>query len=150
MTPKQKSTTITDILIERWQNAGAKLAELAEDIPETHYEVPPVGGVRTVGDILRHVAFWNLYVADVARGNGADGSPNELPKAGYDTKAKVIAAVRRSVAEAAAALRESSMAPDTVELIVTFLEHGSEHYGQLVVYARLNGIVPPASRGEEK
>jgi uncharacterized damage-inducible protein DinB len=32
------------------------------------------------------------------------------------------------------------------EMLVTFIEHNSEHYGQLVVYARLNGIVPPASR----
>ena len=34
-----------------------------------------------------------------------------------------------------------------LELILTFLEHNSEHYGQLAVYARLMGIVPPASRG---
>ena len=32
-------------------------------------------------------------------------------------------------------------------MVVTFIEHNCEHYGQLVVYARLNQIVPPASRG---
>ena len=32
------------------------------------------------------------------------------------------------------------------ELVMTFVEHTSEHYGQLAVYARLNGIVPPVSR----
>jgi hypothetical protein len=34
----------------------------------------------------------------------------------------------------------------TAAMIITFLEHTSEHYGQLVVYARLNGFVSPASR----
>ena len=34
-----------------------------------------------------------------------------------------------------------------VEVVVPFLEHSAEHYGQLAVYARLYGIVPPASRG---
>jgi uncharacterized damage-inducible protein DinB len=34
----------------------------------------------------------------------------------------------------------------TIEMLATFIEHTTEHYGQLVVYARLNGIVPPASR----
>jgi len=33
------------------------------------------------------------------------------------------------------------------DTLVSFIEHSGEHYGQLVVYARLNGIVPPASRG---
>jgi hypothetical protein len=32
------------------------------------------------------------------------------------------------------------------ELVATFLEHTSEHYGQLAVYARMKAIVPPASR----
>jgi uncharacterized damage-inducible protein DinB len=36
---------------------------------------------------------------------------------------------------------------DTTELMISFIEHNCEHYGQLVVYARLQGIVPPASRG---
>jgi uncharacterized damage-inducible protein DinB len=30
--------------------------------------------------------------------------------------------------------------------MVSFIEHGGEHYGQLVMYARINGVVPPASQ----
>jgi len=37
--------------------------------------------------------------------------------------------------------------PETVETLVAFIEHNCEHYGQLAVYARMNKIVPPASRG---
>jgi len=37
------------------------------------------------------------------------------------------------------------LSAESAELLVTFIEHNCEHYGQLVVHARLNGIVPPAS-----
>ncbi len=148
MTPKQTPNQLATMLIGRWEQAGAKLAALAEAIPEDKYETAPVDSVRSVGDVLRHVAFWNGYVADSARGKKADDSANELAKAEYSTKPQVLTALRRSTADAAAALREASagFSPQTAEMIVTFLEHGSEHYGQLVVYARWNGIVPPVSR----
>jgi len=41
----------------------------------------------------------------------------------------------------------SGLSSEQSEMLVSFIEHNSEHYGQLVVYARLNGIVPPASGG---
>jgi uncharacterized damage-inducible protein DinB len=148
MTPKEKPIQLADILIDRWEQAGTKMAALAEAIPEEEYETRPIDGVRTVGEVVRHVAFWNLYVADSARGKNADGSANELPKAEYPTKAQALTALGHSVAEVARALREAPAAirPQIAEMIVAFLEHGGEHYGQLVVYARLKGIVPPTSR----
>ena len=148
MTPQQTPLELATMLIGRWEQAGAKMAALAEAIPDERYETAPVDGVRSVGDVLRHVAFWNRYVADCARGNKADDSANELPKAEYSTKPRLLTALRRSSADAAAALRDvpGQLPPQTAEMIVTFLEHTSEHYGQLVVYARLSGIVPPVSR----
>jgi hypothetical protein len=44
-------------------------------------EFRPVANIRTFADNLRHVAFWNGFVAKSARGEKADGKPNELPKA---------------------------------------------------------------------
>ena len=136
------------MLIERWEQTGAKLAKLAEEFPEEKYETTPVPGVRTFGDVLRHVAFWNQYVADVARGNKADDSANELPKQAFRTKAQVIAALAKTTSDAAAALREShdGLDQEKATLAESFIEHICEHYGQLVVYARWTGVVPPASR----
>ena len=59
------------------------------------------------------------------------------------------AALRSSLAEAAAELKKhpATPAPRQVGLWGSFIAHTSEHYGQLVVYYRLNGLVPPASRG---
>lgn len=137
------------MLIEHWEQAGAKLARLAEAVPEDRFEVAPVASMRTFEAVLRHVAFWNRYVADSARGAKTEEAANELPKNVYSTKAQVIAALVKSTEDAAAALRphREGLAPETAAMVESFIEHVSEHYGQLVVYAHLAGVVPPASRG---
>jgi uncharacterized damage-inducible protein DinB len=148
-TAKPEATT-RDVLLKQWTDIGEKVVQLAEQFPEDKYEFRPVAGVRTFGDQLRHVAFWNGFVAKTARGEKADGKQNELPKAEYATKAAVVKALKSSLAEATTVLKEGSATPSAklTELWVSFTEHSGEHYGQMVVYYRLNGIVPPASRGQ--
>ena len=150
MTAKTQEETLATILINPWKQAGGKLVALAEAFPENKYEAKLLDGVRTFGDVLRHVAFWNQYVADSLRGKKADDAANELSKSKYSTKARIVDALKQSSEDAASALREhrAGLEPKTAEMIVTFLEHTSEHCGQLVVYARLSGIVPPASRAQ--
>lgn len=140
--------TVQNMLIGRWEQVAAKLTTLAEAVPEEKYESRPVDGVRTIAEVLRHVAFWNRYVADTLRGKKADDTANELPGTEYASKARIVDALKRSANDAASALREQpgELEWKTAEMVVTFLEHSSEHYGQMVVYARWNGIVPPASR----
>jgi len=140
--------TTRDVLLEHWSEIGEKVVKLAEEFPEDKYEFRPAAGVRTFGDQLRHVAFWNGFVAKNARGEKADGKQNELPKAEYGTKASVVAALKSSLAEATALLKNgpATPSPKLIDLWVSFTEHSGEHYGQMVVYYRLNGIVPPASR----
>ena len=136
------------MLIERWEQMGAKLLSLAQGFPEESYETAPVSSVRTFGGVLRHVAFWNLYVADKSQGRAADDSTNELPKDKYATKQQVLTALAKSTEDAAAALRThpDGLDADRAALVESFIEHVCEHYGQLVVYARWAGIVPPASQ----
>lgn len=143
-----RTSTVSTVLINRWEQVGKKIDSLAEAFPEKKYDWKPADSTRTFAEVLRHVAFWNQFVADSARGKKADDSANELPAAKYSTKARIIDALKQSSADVVAALKENhgALEPQTAELIVTFLEHTSEHYGQLVVYARMNGIVPPASR----
>ncbi len=147
-TTTQTRDQLSTLLISRWEQVAYKLAALAEEFPERDFESRPASSVRTVGDVLRHVAFWNRYVADSASGGQVDDTMNELPKAKYATKARILRELKASAAGATAALREqeAGLSPETAELVTTFIEHTSEHYGQLVVYARINGIVPPASR----
>jgi uncharacterized damage-inducible protein DinB len=138
-----------DLLLVGWNDVGGKLVKLAEEFPEDKYDYKPTETVRTFADVLRHVAFWNEYVAKAARGEKPDGQQNELPKAQFATKAAVVAALKSSLAAAAAELKKSGANPEprAASLWMSFISHSSEHYGQLVVYYRLNGLVPPASRG---
>jgi len=140
--------SIGAILQGQWNELGRKLLELGEALPARAFDRRPAEGVRSAGEVYRHLAFWNLWLAAKARGEDPDGSANELARHEAPTKARALAAFERSVAEAASPLERPVAAAeaDTVELYASFLGHGAEHYGQLVVYARLEGIVPPASR----
>jgi uncharacterized damage-inducible protein DinB len=135
-------------LVARWKTVSEKLTALAEEVPASKYDYRPVDGVRTVAEVLRHVAFWNRYVADSARGKKGDEAANELPQKEFSTKPQIVSALRRSAEDAANALQESpsGLSPELAEMLISFVEHNCEHYGQLVVYARMNGITPPASR----
>lgn len=148
MAKAQQQETQTTLLTQKWEASCRKLAGLADALPAEKFETRTVAGARTPGEVLRHVAFWNQYVADSLRGKPADDTANELPAAEYRTKAKILEALNRTAADAAAALREAPepLPLKSAELVVSFLEHTAEHYGQLVAYARLSGIVPPASR----
>jgi len=145
--PRPENTR--DVLLAGWNEIGEKVVKLAEEFPEAKYEYKPVDTVRSFADVLRHVAFWNEYVAKAARGEKPDGKQNELSKAQYATKAAIVAALKSSLAAAAAELKKAPAAPEprATGLWSSFISHTSEHYGQLVVYYRLNGLVPPASRG---
>ena len=135
-------------LVEHWEQVCGKLLTLAEEFPAQNFDARPADGVRSVAEVLRHVAFWNKYVADKASGEKADDVANELPKQKFPTKGEILRALKSSASDATAALRSNAfLSVEVAEMLVSFIEHNSEHYGQLVVYARLQGVVPPASRG---
>lgn len=140
--------SIGEILQSQWHELGRKLLELGEALPARAFDHRPAEGVRTAAEVYRHLTFWNLWLAAKARGEDPDGSANELARGEAPTKARALAAFERSAAEAASPLARPGAVTeaDLVELYASFLGHGAEHYGQLVVYARLEGIVPPVSR----
>src|SRR5262245_26655513 len=147
--PAQKpEPVLRDVLLEQWTEVGEKIVKMAEDFPADKYDFRPTPEVRTFADVTRHVAFRNLYVQKPARGEKIDAKQNELSKAEYPDKAKIVAAVKQTFADATAELKKAGAAPSAkaARLWVTFTEHSGEHYGQLVVYYRLNKLVPPASR----
>jgi len=139
---------LRDVLLEQWSDVGEKIIKMAEDFPADKYEFRATKDVRSFADVLRHVAFWNIYVQKTALGEKIDAKQNELPKAEYPTKDKIVAALKKSYTDATAELKKANATPTAkfARLWVTFTEHSGEHYGQLVVYYRLSGLVPPASR----
>ncbi len=134
------------VLSTRWSEAGEKLVGLAEAVPAERYELRPAEGVRSCAEQLRHVAFWNDWLSETLRGSQPDGSVNELDPARYPGKPQILEALRESFQRVVGAVQPAGDQA-AAENILPMLEHVAEHYGQLVVYCRLGGVVPPASRG---
>ena len=137
-----------DVLLARWTEIGDKIVTLAEEFPEDRYDVAPADGARSFGDQLRHVAFWNEWVHRTLTGAPADGQANELPREAYGSKPAIVDVVRQSFDDVKADVAGGTARPEAAEFdtVVSFIEHNAEHYGQLAVYFRVNGMVPPASR----
>ena len=144
-------------LLELWNDIGRKLIDMAEDFPEEKYDYRPNPAQRTFAEQLLHVAGSNDLFTDVAKGRKPT---DDESRANYKTKAAVVAYIRKSFAEGAAAIKEKGDAgmAQTVKdsesgqvlplssLAYELVEHSGEHYGQLVVYYRTAGLVPPESR----
>ena len=146
-------------VLAQWNDIGRKLVAMAEDLPENKYDYKPHPDSRTFVAQLLHVSASMYYFTDVAQGQkvryGDDPSRDQLK-----TKAQIVAFVKKSVEDGANLIKakgDAGMAaviryPGTneqqrlSEIAYSTIEHSGEHYGQLVVYYRINGMVPPESR----
>jgi uncharacterized damage-inducible protein DinB len=129
----------------------------AELMPEEKYGFKPVESVRSFGEILGHAASSQYYMCATVLGEKP--APPKLD-ASTATKAELIAALRGAFAYCDSAW--STMTDASGAEIVTFMNedspklgvlsvnnvHTIEHYGNLIVYLRMNGLVPPTSDPE--
>jgi hypothetical protein len=135
----------------------------AEAMPDSLYSFAPGGGgfkgVRTFAEQVKHLAANNYELGAPAAGEKAPaGTQNERAPDSVRNKADIIAYLKGSFAvlhRAAAAVNEHSLTEVVAVngkeytcpyLLMDALAHSSNHYGQMVEYLRMNGIVPPASR----
>ncbi len=146
MATKTKNQAPANPIAARWKALCTKIEELAVELPASKLDWKPAAEIRSYGAILRHMAFWNAFVAARLSGETADDQANEVSAREHGTKKKCIQAFAASADDVEAALRKAAPGK-AAELVLPFLEHNAEHYGQLSIHARLLGIVPPASRG---
>jgi len=144
-------------VLENWNDIGRKLIAMAEDFPEDKYDFKPVPAQRSFAEQLLHVAGSNDLFTAVAKG---ENPVDDESRANYKTKAAVVAYLKKSFADGAAVIKakgDAGMAKTVVsaeshdtlqlsDLAYGLIEHSGEHYGQLVVYYRVAGLVPPESR----
>jgi uncharacterized damage-inducible protein DinB len=146
-------------VVESWNDIGRKLIAMAEDFPEDKYDFKTTPAQRSFAEQLLHAAGANYFFTNLALGQKPPAE--EDPKRDqYKTKADVVAFVKKSFADGAAAIKakgDKGMAdlvtdPDSnqqvrvSDMAYGFIEHSGEHYGQLAVYYRVAGLVPPESR----
>jgi hypothetical protein len=147
-----------------------EVVDAAEAMPEDKFDFSPeklnlpgsnYKGVRTFGEQLKHVAasnylIWSPITGEKPPDTVNDGKGPDNMKA----KADIIKYLKDSFAfghKAVATLNDSNLVqpitrpnrpPTTRLFLATFAPaHAFDHYGQMIEYLRMNGIVPPASRG---
>ena len=134
-------------ILEGWNEIGNKLVAMAEDWPADKYDYRPNTQVRTFAEHLLHAAGSNYY--PINRAMGKKEQPDENPSRNtYKSKEQIVAYMKKSVEDGAATIQkigDQGVSNDLGDW-VGIIEHMGEHYGQLVVYYRNNGTVPPASR----
>lgn len=164
----QPSSTIASTVDREISMIEKQILDAAEAMPEDKFNFTPENlkipgsdykGVRSFALQVKHVAASNYAILSPLTGDkfpkdfmGGDGPEN------LKTKAEIIQFLKDSFAlghKAAATLTTQNMlqAPGgsqgpRLHRAIFAVAHAFDHYGQMVEYLRMNGIVPPASRGK--
>lgn len=140
-----------------WTHVSRQLVALAEAIPPAKYAWRPAPGVRSTGEVFMHIAGVNFYFLSLMGHKvPADFHSVDVEKVATD-KAQVIDWLKRSldaVREAHASVTAAELKKTQkflghestgADLYLRMLIHANEHMGQLIAYARMNGVAPPWS-----
>lgn len=124
----------------------AKIIEMAEDFPADKYDFAPNKDVRSFREVMVHIAGGLQYGTRSTQGISAKW--DEFDAKQYTTKEQVVELLKKQLADSEAVLKAEPEAQfaKTIWPWMAIIEHAGEHYGQLVVYYRLNGLVPPETR----
>lgn len=154
-------------LLSQLSGVEEKILALADEFTEDQYDWRPAEGVRSGGEVFMHVAAVN-FVFPLFAGHEAPASTGltmeNLPTAApaYENSRKRKAGIRPELRASFDNLRsaiESSSTSDLDREVSVFgqtgtrrmlwiahIGHLQEHLGQLIAYARMNGVVPPWNR----
>jgi uncharacterized damage-inducible protein DinB len=160
--PPKPAVGLSQAVLEQWNDIGRKLIAMAEDFPEDKYDFKPTAAQRSFAEQLLHAAGANYFFINIASGEKPPAQ-EDPSRAKYKTKADVVAFVKKSFDDGAAVIKtkgDAGMAGMMVDPFENkqvrvfdwaygFMEHSGEHYGQLVVYYRVVGLVPPESRAKK-
>jgi hypothetical protein len=128
------------VLLDAWNEIGRKLTTMAEDFPEDKYDFKPNPTERSFAEQLLHAANANYFFINPVLGRKV---PTGDPKRDqFKSKAEVAAFVKKLFLNPFSPNQQVRMSDEAWG----FIEHSGEHYGQLVVYYRVAGLVPPESR----
>jgi uncharacterized damage-inducible protein DinB len=137
-----------------WRHVSSQLIALAEAIPAEKFAWRPAAGVRSTSEVYMHIAIANFYLLSVTGPKMPEGLKQEMEKT-VSSKPEVISWLKRSLdavkqahlAETPKDLERKVHIADrdaTVDgMYLRIIVHANEHMGQLVAYARVNGIAPP-------
>jgi uncharacterized damage-inducible protein DinB len=158
--PPKPAPSPSQAVLESWNEIGRKLIAIAEDLPEDKYDYKPNPDSRTFRGVLLHVSASMYYFTDTALGKKPrypdDPKPADLK---INSKADLVAFVKQCVKDGADVIKAKGDKGMNTQVndggphlnrlydeAYGLIEHSGEHYGNLVVYYRANGLVPPESK----
>ena len=152
----QPCATLSCDILSDWQRTANTIIAIAERMPEDKWNYKSTPAQRTFGEQVLHIATTDVRLV------GALGGKTAAPMVDMKqatTKTDSMAAIRASFAYGEAVIKEFSdsqwteringifLGPSVARLRLLYFDmaHSLDIYGQMAVYLRLNGLVPPAS-----
>jgi len=136
--------------------SSMQVQQLASAIPADKYAWTPQAGVRSVAEVCAHIVSANYFFASKLGAKIPDGVKMETLEKDLKTKEQVAAALKQSyelIIGAVSNLKDGDMAKKVefpfpgqytdMSAVLIAVGHSTEHLGQLIAYARMNGITPP-------
>jgi uncharacterized damage-inducible protein DinB len=141
-------------LKQNWESIRTNVVRTAEIVPEDKYDFKPTPGVRSFRDQFVHIIEENYFFMGFVTGQrnqkpaGNLRTKAEIVKAlteSYDNETKALAGINDRTALEMVPMMGNRQGPRWSAALVNIVDN-MDHYGNLVVYLRLNGIVPPSSQ----
>jgi len=162
---KDERRSVTEVLDRTVSHMEHEFVPAAEAMPEDKYNFAPTNGefkgVRTFGEQVKHVAAVNYELgAAILEEKPPVDINDEAGPASIKSKADILGYLHNSLAyvhKAIQTINERNLTGQVkspfgegkvtrLALAESVVSHAFDHYGQMVEYLRMNGIIPPASR----
>jgi uncharacterized damage-inducible protein DinB len=138
-----------------WDGVKRNIAESADKMPEANFSFKPTPEVRSFGELLGHVANSAYAYCARAKGEANPNQGNDFEK--KTAKADLVKAISDSFAycdgvygsltdaKALEMIKAGQNEVPRLSPLISNISHTNEHYGNVVTYMRLKGLVPPST-----
>lgn len=149
----QSPRVVTDAYRTEFELNAARIVAAADDMPADRFAFRPTAAQMSFAEVVVHVVEGNDDIGAVV---GSRAAPREAPVTAGDSKAVLVARLKESFAFCRTAFTrlDDSMLADSVpgygtraQGFFNTINHWSDHYSQMAIYLRLNGVLPPTARG---
>jgi len=153
--PAAASAQAVAALNPLYENIKGNIIKSAEQMPEANYSFKPTPEVRSFGQLVGHMANANFAICSTAKG---EKSPATQDFEKVTEKAALVKAVKDAFAycDPVFKMADAAFSPmaelfgmkmSRLGFLMLNVTHDNEHYGNMVTYFRLKGMVPPSSQG---
>jgi uncharacterized damage-inducible protein DinB len=154
-TPATPDSGYTATLRNSWNGVKRYVVSSAEKMPDAGYAFKPTPEVRSFGELIGHLANEHYLLCSPLK-----GEKNPMAEVDFEkktTKADLVKAINDSIAYCDAAYAAVKDEPKTLtafsetrkdtpfRVMLLNVTHDNEHYGNMITYLRMKGIVPPSS-----